>query len=93
MRNNDDGSGWSHSFPLEGDLLPSQLAEHLHPFSPAEVGPGQPQFRPVLGTQGLAFNTKNVPFLSVAGSYFGTLKRIKFPSLKDKDGRSGQDGG
>lgn len=53
----------------------------------------QPQFRPVLGTQGLPSNTKNVPFLSVAGSYFGTLKRIKFPSLKDKDGCSGQDGG
>lgn len=76
----------------EWDLLsPCQLAKYLRPFLPAGVGPGQPQFR--LGTQGLVSNTKNVPFLSVAGCYFGNLKRIKSPPQKDKDGHSGQDGG
>lgn len=61
---------------LGGDHLPPcQLAKYLHPLSPAWVGPGQPQFRQVLRTQGLALsNTKNVPFLSVAGGYFGTFK-------------------
>lgn len=51
------------SCPLGWDLLPScLLPTHLHPITLAGVGPGQPYFRPVLGTLGLASNIKNVPF-------------------------------
>ena len=78
MRDNDDGSVLPAFWrgPLAslsvGQVPPSLVASW--------VGPGQPQVRRVLRTQGLAlFNTKNVPFLSVAGGYFGTFKRTKSP--------------
>lgn len=78
MRDNDDGSvlpafgrGPLASLSV-GQVPPSLVASW--------VGPGQPQVRQVLRTQGLALsNTKNVPFLSVAGGYFGTFKRTKSP--------------
>lgn len=41
------------------------------PFLPDDGGLSQVQFRPVLGILVLASNTKNVPFLSVAGEYWG----------------------
>lgn len=71
MRDDDDGS----VLPAFGRGPLASLSVGRAPPSlvASWVGPGQPQFRQVLRTQGLALsNTKNVPLLSVAGGYFGT---------------------